>query len=213
MTATTSSANQVTSEQSTPDGEKGRGRTARLLLTIAVVLVGMATMAVTSLALFTDTETVGSNSFASGTIDITATPATAVVTATAMAPGDQVTNPLTVANAGNLEFRYAVTSATDENILASELVLTVKNGVTTCDDGNWTTDGTTLYSGPLGNTAPIVIFGDATAGADPGDRVLAASGNEILCFNVTLPTGTTVGQGLSSTATLTFEAEQTANNP
>lgn len=173
----------------------------------------MATMTVTSLALFTDSETVGSNTFAAGTIDIVATPATAVVAMPAMAPGDQVTNPLTVDNSGSLEFRYALTSATDENVLAAELLLTVKSGVTTCDDANWATDGTTHYSGPLGNTAPVAIFGDATAGADLGDRVLAAAGSEILCFNVTLPFGTTVAQGLSSTATLTFEAEQTANNP
>lgn len=173
----------------------------------------MATMAVTSLALFTDTETVGANSFATGTIDITATPATAVVTAVAMAPGDQVTNPLTVTNAGNLEFRYALTSTTNENVLASELVLTVKTGVTTCDDANWSVDGATIYSGPLGNTTPLAVLGDATAGADPGDRVLAAAGNEILCLNVTLPIGTTVGEGISSVATLSFEAEQTANNP
>lgn len=189
-----------------------RGKPIRLLMTIAVLLVGVATMAVTSLALFTDTATVGSNTFAAGTIDITATPATAVVTMPAMAPGDQVTNPLTVANSGSLEFRYALTSTTDENVLASELVLTVKSGVTTCDDANWNTDGTTLYSGVLGNTTPVAVFGDATAGANFGDRVLAAAGSEILCFNVTLPSATAVGQGLSSTATLTFEAEQTANN-
>jgi len=182
------------------------------LLTVAVVLVGMATMAVTSLALFTDTAAVGSNTFTAGTIDITAAPATAVVTMPAMAPGDQVTNPLTVGNGGSLEFRYAMTSTTDENTLASELVMTVKTGVTTCDDANWAADGTTLYSGVLGNTTPVAIFGSAATGADPGDRVLAAGGNEVLCINVELPINTTAGQGLSSTATLTFEAEQTANN-
>lgn len=196
-----------------PAKKSNAGRTARLLLTIAVVLVGMATMVVTSLALFTDTESVGSNTFATGTIDLTATPATAVVTASAMVPGDQVTNPLTVTNSGNLEFRYSLVSSTDENVLAAELVLTVKSGVTACDNANWAADGTTLYSGDLGNIAPMAIFGDAAAGADVGDRVLAAAGSEILCFNVTLPAGTTVGQGLSSEATLTFEAEQTANNP
>ncbi len=199
--------------RTTKSKEDNRGKTARLLLTIAVILVGVATMTVTSLALFTDTASVGSNTFAAGTVDITATPATAVVTMPAMAPGDQVTNPLTVTNSGSLEFRYAMTSTTDENVLASELLLTVKSGVTTCDNANWTTDGTVLYSGVLGNTTPAAIIGDATAGANFGDRVLAAAGSEILCFNVTLPGGTTVGQGLSSIATLNFEAEQTANNP
>lgn len=210
MTTIETPATDVSGAES--EDRKRRRKPVRLLLTVAVVLVGMATMTVTSLALFTDSATVGSNSFASGTIDITATPATAVVTATAMAPGDQVTSPLTVANAGNLEFRYALTSTTDENTLASELVLTVKSGVSACDNAGWAASGITLYSGVLGNTTPVAVFGDATPGPDAGDRVLAAAGSEVLCVNVTLPAATTVGQGLSSTATLTFEAEQTANN-
>lgn len=196
----------------TTDSPK-KSRTLRLLLTVAVVLFGMATMAVTSLALFTDTASVGGNAFATGTIDITAAPALAVVSASAMAPGDQVTNPLTVTNSGNLEFRYALTSTTDEDVLAAELVLTVKSGVTTCDDANWTADGTVLYSGRLGSTGTDAILGDVTAGQQTGDRVLAASGAEVLCFNVTLPLSTTTGEGSSSEATLAFEAEQTANNP
>ena len=100
---------------------------------------------------------------------------------------------------------------TDGPVTAA-LVMTVKSGVTTCDDANWTVDGTTLYAGPLGSTATSPILGSAVTGADPGDRVLPAGGSEVLCVNVTLPTGTTAGQGLSSTATLNFEAEQTANN-
>lgn len=204
----------IQEEQTQTDKRPDRsGRGVRLLLTVAVVLVGMATMAVTSLALFTDSATVGANSFATGTIDIQAAPATAVLTAAAMVPGDQVTSPLTVTNSGSLEFRYALTSSTDEDVLASELVLSVKVGVSTCDDTNWATDGTTLYSGRLGSTGTDAVFGDAVAGADIGDRVLAAAGSEVLCFNVTLPTSTAAGQGASSTATLSFEAEQTANNP
>ena len=192
---------------------KRKGGLVRLLLTVAVVLVGLATMTITSLALFTDSAPVSSNSFATGTIDITATPGTAVVTMPAMTPGDQVTNPLTVTNSGNLEFRYALTSTTDEDVLASELLLTVKSGVTTCDDANWAADGTTLYSGLLGTTTTLDVLGSPTAGADVGDRVLAAAASEILCFNVTLPLATTSGQGATTTATFNFEAEQTANNP
>ncbi len=212
MTMTESGASTPSAEEK-HDRKDRKGAPIRVLLTVAVVLVGMATMTVTSLALFTDSAAVGSNAFTAGTIDITAMPATAVVTMAAMAPGDQVTNPLTVTNSGSLEFRYALTSTTDEDVLAAELVLTVKQGVTTCDDANWATDGTTLYSGILGSTATSGIFGSPVAGADPGDRVLAATGNEILCFNVTLPSSTAAAQGATTTATLGFEAEQTSNNP
>ncbi len=185
----------------------------KILLSIAVLLVGVAAIAVTSLALFTDTASVGANSFTTGTIDINAAPVSAVVEMPAMVPGDQITNPLTVSNDGSLELRYAVQSTTTEDVLASELVMTIKEGVTTCDDANWAADGTTLYSGPLGSTAVDPILGSTTPGVDAGDRVLASTASEVLCFNVTLPLSATAGQGTTTVATLDFEAEQTANNP
>ena len=55
-------------------------------------------------------------------------------------------------------------------------------------------------------------MGDATQGADAGDRVLTASANETLCFRVELPLASTGPEGTSSTATFTFDAEQTVNN-
>lgn len=185
----------------------------KILLSIAVLLVGVAAIAVTSLALFTDTASVGANSFTTGTIDINTAPVSAVVEMPAMVPGDQITNPLTVSNDGSLELRYAIESTTTEDILASELVMTIKEGVTTCDDANWAADGTTLYSGPLGSTAVDPVLGSANPGVDPGDRVLASTASEVLCFNVTLPLAATAGQGTTTVAVLDFEAEQTANNP
>ena len=185
----------------------------KILVTVALLLVAVAMVAVTSLAVFTDTETVTGNTFTTGTVDIAATPATAVVTMPAMAPGDQVTAPLTVDNLGTLDLRYAMTSTTDEDVLAAELAMTIKSGVTTCDDANWAADGTTIFSGILGSTGTTAVLGSNAQGADPGDRVLAPGASEVLCFNVTLPLAATAGQGTSSTATFTFDAEQTVNNP
>src|SRR5688572_5005448 len=45
-------------------------------------------------ALFTDTASVGGNAFAAGTVDITASPASALLTATNWAPGDEKTGRL-----------------------------------------------------------------------------------------------------------------------
>lgn len=207
MTVTTPATTQ-------PVGRKRRGTGVKMLATLAVLAVAGSIFTIASLALFTDQETVAGNSFTTGTIDLVATPATAVVTAAAMAPGDQVTASQDVANSGTLEFRYSVVSTTTEDTLASELVLTIKTGVTRCDDANWTTDGSIVYSGVLGSTGTTSIFGDPTQGAQAGDRVLAAGANEALCFNVTLPLGATnASQGLTTTATFTFDSEQTANNP
>lgn len=188
-------------------------KVAKVLLSIAVVMVGASVVAVTSLALFTDSASVGANSFTTGSVDINATPASAAVSMPAMAPGDQVTNPLTVNNSGSLDLRYAMESTTTENVLAGELVLTVKSGVTACNNAGWAADGTTLYAGPLGSTGTDAVVGSAVSGADAGDRVLASSASEVLCVNVTLPLASTAGEGLSTVATLDFLVEQTANNP
>jgi predicted ribosomally synthesized peptide with SipW-like signal peptide len=196
-----------------PQADQRRNRSLQMLLTAALLLIALAAITITSLAVFTDTENVTGNTFTTGTVDIAATPATAVVTMPAMAPGDQVTAPLTVDNLGTLALRYAITSTTTEDILAAELDLTIKTGVTTCTNAAWTADGTIEYTGILGTVATTNIIGDNTQGNDPGDRTLGPGGSEVLCVNVTLPLATTAGQGVTSTATLTFDAEQTINNP
>lgn len=187
--------------------------TFKLSASLAVLLLAAAIVMVVSLALFTDTASVGGNTFTTGTIDIDAAPASAAVTLAAMVPGDQATAPITVSNTGSLDLRYAVESTTTENVLAAELVLTVKAGVSSCTDASWASTGTTLYSGRLGSVSGDAVIGSADPGADAGDRTLAPSASEVLCVNVTLPLASTAGQGLTTTATFDFLAEQTANNP
>jgi hypothetical protein len=195
---------------------KPRRRRDKALIFLAGFLLLSATGASWSLsgAIYTDTEAVGNNTFTVGTLDISASPATALFTATAMAPGDSATAPLTVSNDGSLDLRYAIESDTDEDVLAAQLDLTIKSGVTTCDNTDWDADGTVLYNGILGSTSVETLVGDKTQGADTGDRTLAATANEELCFHVELPlTAPDASQGVTTTATFTFYAEQTVNNP
>ena len=189
-----------------------RRRLRRSLIALAVAVAAGSVLAAS--AIFTETQEVDDNTFTTGTVDISVSPATAAIGMTGMAPGDQVTSPLTVSNAGTMELRYAVTNTTTEDTLAALLDLTIKVGVTTCSNAEFDTDGTVLY-GPadLGSTAGINVIGDPTQGAQAGDRTLAASANEVLCFAVVLPPDTTTGAGLTTTATFTFNAEQTTNNP
>ena len=186
----------------------------KLAATGLILALFATVLAVSAQALFTDTAPVPSNSFTTGTLDISTAPASALLTFNPMAPGDEVTNPITVSNDGTLALRYAITSTTTENVLAAELDLTVKTGVTTCTNAGFTTDGTIIYgAGDLGNTTPINLVGDPAQGAQAGDRTLAAAANETLCFNVILPlTATNASQGLTTDATFNFEAEQTKNN-
>ena len=204
----------MTQDSIAAQSSQRRGNGTKVLATLAVLALAGGVFTIASLALFTDQETVGGNAFSTGTVDLLATPASAVVTMPAMAPGDQVTAPLDVANSGTLELRYAATSTTTEDTLASELVLTINSGVSVCDDANWTADGAVEYSGVLGSTGTTALWGSAVQGAQPGDRVLAAGANEVFCVNVTLPlAATNAAQGQTTTATFVFDAEQTANNP
>ena len=189
----------------------------KLAATAIVLGVFAMLMSMSALALFTDTASVPANSFSTGTLDISTSPTSALVTFSNMAPGDEVTAPITVSNSGSLDLRYAVTSTTGIEAvpsLAAQLDLTIKSGVTTCTTAGFGASGTVIY-GPadLGSPAGINVIGNPVQGAQAGDRTLAASANEVLCFNVKLPltTGNTY-QGLTSTATFAFQAEQTKNN-
>lgn len=169
------------------------------------------------LALFTDQDSVEAT-FASGTIDLDGTRIDALsLSVPAMMPGDSVTDDVVVHNVGSADLRFAVTTAStnvDGLALRDVLTLTVKTVDATtpgipCDDF----DGTDILTATaLG--ASSAGFGDPAAGAHAGDRTLAAGAQETLCFRVSLPSATGGAyEGATTTTTLTFDAEQTANNP
>ena len=188
----------------------------RILATVGVVTAVGSLAMFGAFAVFTDTQSVPNNTFNVGTLDISTSPTTALVTFSGMAPGDEVTNPITVTNGGSLELRYAVTSTTTEDTLAGQLDLTIKTGVTLCTNAGFGASGTVIYgAGDLGSMAGTNVIGDPAQGDDPpGDRTLVASGNETLCFNVKLPASTGSSyQGSNTTATFAFQAEQTSSNP
>ncbi len=195
------------------------GRRRRQLGATVVALACFGSlMTVGVLAVFTDQEAVGANAFNTSTVDISTTPTSAAVSFSNMMPGDQVTDDLVVTNEpGSAAVRYSLTSAAtnaDSKGLKDQLVMTVKTidattPGTPCNDF----DGTQLYSGDLDSTGGQ-IFGNPGQGAQPGDRNLAASASETLCFRVALPLSTgNAYKNAATTATLTFDAEQTANNP
>lgn len=197
--------------------EGPRGQRSRVVMGVAILgisVLGLTT--VTTGAFFTDSASAAGNSFTTGTVKIGATPATSALALPNMAPGDVVTAPITVSNSGTLAQRYAVlstTDSTDANVLAAQLKLTIKTGVTTCTTAGFAATGTSAYAGVLGSTTGTKVVGDSATGAQTGDRALAAGANEVLCAQVSLPTSTdNTFQGKTTTAVFTFNAEQTANN-
>ena len=194
--------------------ENKRSRTSRRIgLPVALAAVAMSgALALTTGALFTDSATTGGNTFTAGTVSLDASPATAAVTASNMAPGDSSVGEITVLNDGSLAERYAVESTVAGDQIG--LQLTVKTGVTTCTTAGFAATGTTVY-GPatLGGATATKIVGDSATGAQAGDRVLAAGASEKLCMMVSLPlSATNTAASKISTATFTFNSEQTANN-
>ncbi len=180
-----------------------------------VLAAGVAATAGGAQGLLTDSATVAANTFSVSAIDISTSTGSALVTFSGMLPGDTVTAPITVTNAGSAQLRYAVSSTTTENTLAAQLDLTVKVGVTTCSNAGFSATGTVLYgAADLGSTTGVNVVGNPSSGAQAGDRTLNAAASEVLCFQVSLPSATgNAFANTTSTATLTFAAEQTANNP
>lgn len=197
------------------DNTRTRRRRRVLLILGAALTVATIGVGAASLAIFTSTANVPANTFTAGTVVISTNPASALVTIAAMAPGDQVTAPITVSNTGTLDLRYAISSVAtnaDGKGLKDQLVLTIKSGVATCTNAAYAATGTVEYTGDLDSTTGKLV-GDAAQGADPGDRVLAAATSEVLCFHVSLPLATgNAFQAATTTATFTFDAEQTKNN-
>jgi spore coat-associated protein N len=199
------------------DNTRSRTRRRVLLLIAAACAVATIGVGAASLALFTSTATVPANTFTTGTVIISTNPTTALVTFAAMAPGDEVTAPITVSNTGTLDLRYAISSVAtnaDAKGLKDQLVLTIKSGVTTCTNAGFGASGTVEYTGDLDDGVTGRLVGNAAPGPDTGDRALTAGTGEDLCFNVSLPIGTgSAFQAATTTATFTFAAEQTKNNP
>lgn len=201
----------------TPDRSLRRWHRRLLMLLTAALAVLSVGAGQLSLALFTDQESVA-GTFSTGSIVLDGTAiAGLVLTTSAMMPGDSVTDDVLVSNIGTAQLRYSLsTSSTDADAkgLRTVLTLTVKTiDVTTpgvpCDNF----DGTSVLAATvLGPTA--AGFGSSAAGAQAGDRNLAAAASETLCFRVDLPSGTgNAYQSATTTTTFTFDAEQTASNP
>ena len=174
-----------------------------LLGAVSLLTIGTGTI---SLAQFTDSAA-STWAFTAGTIDISTSP-TVFTAVNPMMPGDNSTQALTVTNGGTGDLRYSLAVAAT-NTLGSALQLTIKS-----QDGGGGCAAFTGTSVLAATTLNGAALGSSAQGAQAGDRNLAAGASEVFCFRVSLPltTGNAL-QGISSAATFTFDAEQTANNP
>lgn len=188
-------------DQAAKRRQKRRRALVAILLSSSLATLGAGAM---SLAVFSDSRA-STGAWTTGTIVLGVSPSTSF-NATNVFPGDSGSQTINVANTGTGALRYALSTSatnTDGKGLASQLNLTITRG--TCPSAS-----SSIYNAALGSAA----FGSSAQGAQTGDRTLAAGTSENLCFAWSLPLSTGNGfQNATTTATFTFDAEQTANNP
>jgi hypothetical protein len=187
-----------------PVRRRRRRMLVAMLLASSLATVGAGAM---SLAVFTDSKA-STGAWTTGSITLGVSPTTAFNVTNVM-PGDTGTQIIGVSNTGTSQLRYAMTSSstnTDTKGLAAQMTLLVTNGPVV--SGACT--GTTIYSGALSAAA----FGSVAPGAQAGDRNVNTGATDNLCFGWSFPLASgNAFQTATTTATFTFSAEQTANNP
>lgn len=177
------------------------------LAALAMTITGV----MTSGALFTDSKTVTNNVFSTGTVALTAAKPVNL-SASGLAPGDVTFGYINVTNTGSLAMRYSIQNSlvTNTNGVASHLNIQMKKTTqANCTVAGFAA-GTALINSTLGASA---LLGNPAAGAHAGDQTLAAGATDGLCFRIELLTSApNTVQNSSANSTLTFSAEQTANN-
>lgn len=175
-----------------------RGRA--LAVPVAVLVASTASLAaLSSGAWFTDTDQISGNVFSTGTIDLDATPNSAAISLSNMAPGDVVVAPITVNNTGSVAMKYTM-SGSATGSLAPALQTSVRSGVSSCSPAGFDATGA-----PVG--APNTVLGaKAALGTRYGVPSLAS---DVLCVKVALPGAATSNVYQNTSATLVFDFDGT----
>lgn len=155
---------------------------ARAIMSIGIVL-GLG--AVGTLAAWSDTSTATSGLFTTGTIDIKlgdTAPGTdnitlTTLTNTAIAPGNTVSAPLKVRNAGSVNFTYTISVLASSSSLAGLLNSSVFSGTSCTGTAAGTVTGLGTYVGDTGTAKPFGIT----------PRSVNAAGTDDICISVTMP--------------------------
>jgi len=214
-----------------PAGPTPADRARRRRIIASAVVIGIAVLGVTGLttsALFNDQDDAGANGFTTGSVSIDATPDSLdLTTSPLLAPGDTTYFPVTVTNNGSLAQRYAIEySSASSNSTAAPAGRTAPDlagqvELTVWASPNGTCDASIVASTPLVHLTSMnsdgslhALLGSTDVGSQPNDRPLDSGANEQLCTSLHVPTTLDNTYTDSSVAvTMTFFAEQVANNP
>lgn len=187
--------------------------TSRIARSTAVLGLAAATMALSfSGAFFTDTDAVDAAVITTGSLSLTA-PATVDFTLTNMAPGDTSNRTISLTNGGSLQLRYDM-ATTAVNSDATFPLSTQLTSIVYLESQEPDTAGANLTcDATYATAATYTALSTGSLGAAAlTNRVVAASGTEVLCVAVQLPSATGNDyQSDTTDVTFTFNSEQTAN--
>jgi hypothetical protein len=164
----------------------------RTLGALAVVLAAVG-ITVGSGANFTASAANPGNTFATGSLSIGNSPATALFTSAGMKPGDSATGNVSITNTGSLagDFKLTTANATGTTLLNQLDAVVTDCGAYTGTLPNCTTGASTVYTGKLGSLSNQTL-GNYAGGVKHYYKIV-----------VTLP-GTTTDTFQSQTASVDF---------
>jgi hypothetical protein len=201
---------------------RGRGRRRAALALTGVALVTTGASVEGTFAAFTDSATMSTGTFSTGTLDVTlngmlggpgGTWANNSFTIANLVPGESVAVSFPVGSAGTAPLKYTVRATGSGGLaVANGLQYAVYFGNASNVATNTGTAAASNRTGACGGTTPT----DATATnvtstpvTFPGERTLAAGASETVCIVARLNSQAGNGlQGQTSTASFVFDARQ-----
>ena len=187
------------------------GNLGKVLMTLLVIGVSGSTVSYGTFATFTAQTTNPSNTFATGTLVLTtSSPAAAIMTISALKPGDSIARPLTLSNTGSINSTYTLTTtAPTSTLLDTDTTNGLKLEITRCTTGAWS-GGPPSYTCTGGGSA-VVLGPVSIIQAAQAIGSLNASSSDNLLVKISLPSGAgNTFQNLSSTILFTWDATQVA---
>lgn len=177
-----------------------RRHLVRLGISLATVITaGFGVVTAASGAMFTDTET-ASMDVSSGWVDITAS-GTNVVALSNLKPGDVFFRSMNLANAGSLDFKYAITATRPTGagapLVDAILVETWKVAdATNCTAANY-------------NTGTLIAASSTLTALQVSNQLTAPASSHTVCFRFSLPMSTPNAiAGKTATVTMSIASEQ-----
>jgi hypothetical protein len=194
----------------------GRAPIRKVLLSLIVVGLAGEAAGVGTYAAFSGTTANSGDSFTAGTVSLSDNDSgSAMYSVSNAKPGDSAQSCITVTYGGSLSANVRLYTGSSSGSLGSYLTLVVQPGHGTVSFGstctNFVADGSAIYNGTLSSFASTYTnFSNGLALKNTNQASLTWSQNDAVVYKFTISLNNdNNAQGLSSTATYTWEAQNT----